>query len=162
MRSPASKIDLLRLAELLDKHQVQYVIIGGAAMALHGMPRMTKDIDLFIPVDVSNNGRLLNALREFSDDEESLNRLSKEWMDKGHSTALEAKTIAVDLLYVAAALRFEDVLSHVVNLEIDGVLVKTLDIDGMLLTKNTSRESDIPDREKLRRLKKVLAEQKND
>jgi hypothetical protein len=38
--------DLLRMAQALAAFEVEYVVIGGAAMALHGFARMTKDIDL--------------------------------------------------------------------------------------------------------------------
>lgn len=41
--------DLLRLAQALAAFEVEYVVIGGAAMALHGFARMTKDIDLLPP-----------------------------------------------------------------------------------------------------------------
>jgi hypothetical protein len=47
--------DLLGLAQALAAFDVEYVVIGGAAMALHGFARMTKDIDLLLPVDPANN-----------------------------------------------------------------------------------------------------------
>jgi hypothetical protein len=53
--------DLLALAKVLANFDVEYVVIGGAAMALHGFARMTKDIDLLLPVDPANNARLLRA-----------------------------------------------------------------------------------------------------
>jgi len=53
--------DLLALAKVLANFDVEYVVIGGAAMALHGFARMTKDIDLLLQVDPANNARLLRA-----------------------------------------------------------------------------------------------------
>jgi hypothetical protein len=53
--------DLLALAKVLANFDVEYVVIGGAAMALQGFARMTKDIDLLLPVDPANNARLLRA-----------------------------------------------------------------------------------------------------
>jgi hypothetical protein len=78
-------------------------------------------------------------------------------MDKGHSTALEGE-IFVDLLYVAASQSFESLKSHVQTVMLEGVSVVTLDVDGMLLTKKTTRETDIPDRLKLERLRNALRE----
>lgn len=149
--------DLLRLAQALSAFDVEYVVIGGAAMALHGFARMTKDIDLLLPVDPSNNRRLLHALESMPENIEALAQLRPEWMDKGHSTALEGE-IYIDLLYVAASRSFEELRQHVQTVVLNGIPVVTLDVDGMLQTKRTTRESDIPDRLKLERLKNAMRE----
>lgn len=147
-----NQADLLALAESLADYGVEYVVIGGAAMALHGFPRMTKDIDLLLPVDPENNKRLLRALESIPNSKEALSALRPEWMDKGFSTALEGE-ISVDLLYVAAENSFESLRKHVQTVMVNGVPIVTLDVDGMLLSKQTTREEDIPDRLKLGRLK---------
>jgi hypothetical protein len=144
--------DFLALAKTLAEFDVKYVIIGGAAMALHGFPRMTKDIDLLLPVDHENNKRLLQALASMPGNTEALTFLQQEWMDKGFSTALEGE-IYIDLLYVAASKSFDELKGHIKVISFNGVPVVTLDVDGLLLTKQTSRETDIPDRLKLERLK---------
>jgi hypothetical protein len=142
----------MALAQALTAAQVEYAVIGGAAMALHGFPRMTKDIDLLLPVSASNNARLLQAFATLPATAGAVKDLRPEWMDKGFSTALEAE-IFVDLLYVAASTSFEDVRHHIQTVMYQGVPVVTLDVDGMLLTKRTTRESDVPDRIKLERLR---------
>jgi len=38
--------DFQRLVEALERHNVQYVIIGGVAMVLHGSARVTQDLDI--------------------------------------------------------------------------------------------------------------------
>ena len=149
--------DLLKLAQALAAFDVEYVVIGGAAMALHGFARMTKDIDLLLPVDPANNSRLLRALESMPQNTEALAQLRPEWMDKGHSTALEGE-IYIDLLFVAASKSFEELRQHIQTVPLNGIPVVTLDVDGMLQTKRTSRESDIPDRLKLERLKNALRE----
>lgn len=147
--------DLLGLAQALAAFDVTYVVIGGAAMALHGFPRMTKDIDLLLPVDCANNSRLLRALESMPQNTQALAQLRPEWMDKGHSTALEGD-IYIDLLYVAASRSFEELRQHIQTVVLNDVPVVTLDVDGMLQTKRTPRASDIPDRLKLERLKNAM------
>jgi hypothetical protein len=147
--------DLLSLAQALAAFDVEYVVIGGAAMALHGFARMTKDIDLLLPVDPVNNSRLLRALESMPQNAAALAQLRPEWMDKGHSTALEGE-IYIDLLYVAASRSFEELRQHIQTVVLNGIPVVTLDVDGMLQTKRTTRESDIPDRLKLERLKNAI------
>jgi hypothetical protein len=149
--------DLLSLVQALADFDVEYVLIGGAAMALHGFARMTKDIDLLLPVDPANNIRLLRALESMPQNTAALKELRLEWMDKGHSTALEGE-IYIDLLYVAASRSFEELRKHIQTVMLNGVPVVTLDVDGMLQTKRTSRETDIPDRLKLERLKNAMRE----
>jgi hypothetical protein len=155
-----SKEDLIELVLSLANSGVEYIVIGGAAMALHGFPRMTKDIDLLLPIDSENNKRLLKALEAVSDSlkgGEALGKLRPEWMNKGFSTSLEAD-ISVDLLYVAADCSFEDLRGHIKIVIFNGVPITTLDVDGMLLSKKTTREDDIPDRIKLGRLKNAQIE----
>ena len=46
--------DLAVLAKALADFGVEYALIGGTAMAVHGFARATKDIDLLLPVDAGN------------------------------------------------------------------------------------------------------------
>jgi len=50
---------------LLDKHHVEYMIIGGYALAFHGKPRNTGDLDVWINISVSNANKLLEAIADF-------------------------------------------------------------------------------------------------
>lgn len=57
--------DFKEFAELLNAHRVEYLVVGGYALAAHGHPRYTGDIDFWIRPDPDNISRLLNALTEF-------------------------------------------------------------------------------------------------
>jgi hypothetical protein len=57
--------DVLEFLRLLERHEVDYVIVGGVAVILHGYPRLTGDIDFFYDRTLENTGRLFNALHEF-------------------------------------------------------------------------------------------------
>ncbi len=117
--------DLVLLSQALASFGVEYALIGGTAMAVHGFSRATKDIDLLLPVDADNNARLLQALASIPGNSQALTAMRREWMDKGHSTALEGE-IFVDLLYVAASQSFESLKSHVQTVMFNGVPVVTL------------------------------------
>ena len=153
--------DITSLAKALRRHGVNYVLIGGAAMAVHGFPRMTKDLDLFLPIDPENNKRLMKALKDVSHSTQALKALRPEFMDQGYSTSFEGE-IAIDLLYVAASKKFDDLRGHIKHINFNGVEVSTLDVDGMLESKQTNREEDIPDRLKLQRLRTALFDQERD
>ena len=54
--------DFKELLELLEKHNVDYMIVGGYAVAFYGYPRFTKDIDIFFESNITNIQKIINAL----------------------------------------------------------------------------------------------------
>ena len=150
-RAPATADILLVLREL-EAHGVRYALLGGAAMAVHGFPRMTRDIDCIFPVDRRNNAKLMAALEAIAAQRRIDHFPKREWLDQGFSTAAEGE-IALDILFVAASRKFAEYAKHIEEREIDGVRFKVLDLDGMLLSKETGRPQDLADIRKLRQLK---------
>ena len=57
--------DLREFIELLNAKGVEYVVVGGFAVAWHGHPRFTADIDFLVRPDPTNAGRVVEALRDF-------------------------------------------------------------------------------------------------
>lgn len=57
--------DFKDLFALLNKHGVEYIIVGSYALAFHGSPRYTGDIDILIHSETLNAEKILNALKEF-------------------------------------------------------------------------------------------------
>ena len=57
--------DFKELLGLFNSHKVEYLIVGGYALAFHGAPRFTGDIDLLVKADSENAKRILGALDEF-------------------------------------------------------------------------------------------------
>jgi hypothetical protein len=59
------RTDFKELLELFNKHKVEYLVVGGYALAFHGAPRFTHDIDLFVRPTSENAERILTALDDF-------------------------------------------------------------------------------------------------
>lgn len=57
--------DFRDLLALLNDHEVKFMIVGGYALAFHGAPRFTGDIDVFIKPDTENAQRVIDALADF-------------------------------------------------------------------------------------------------
>jgi hypothetical protein len=57
--------DFREFFALLNEHEVKFIIVGGYALAFHGAPRFTGDIDVFIKPDRENAIRILAALADF-------------------------------------------------------------------------------------------------
>jgi hypothetical protein len=57
--------DFRDLFALFNAHGVEYMIVGGYALAFHGAPRYTGDMDIYVKADVANAQRVIAALTEF-------------------------------------------------------------------------------------------------
>lgn len=54
----------------LDKYKVEYILIGGYAVILHGLPRTTQDMDIILKMSVDNISAFQNALKSLYDDKD--------------------------------------------------------------------------------------------
>jgi hypothetical protein len=57
--------DFREFIRCLKDHNVEYLIVGGYAVALHGHPRYTKDLDVWINISANNAGKIVAAIRDF-------------------------------------------------------------------------------------------------
>ncbi len=128
-------------------------------MALHGFPRMTKDVDLILPRKPANNRKLLAALEALREPLHLEQIPARKSLDGGFSTAAEGD-LGIDLLFVAASRTFEEYREHIIEVAVDDVRVKLLDIDGMIVSKDTGRPEDVADRERLMRLRRDMGARK--
>ena len=71
----------MHVLDALAKHKVDYILVGGVAVILHGIERLTRDIDIFIKMEHRNIERLRNALHSIFDDE-SINEITLEELQK--------------------------------------------------------------------------------
>jgi hypothetical protein len=149
MSDQASLLDLLaRFA----REGVEYVLIGGQAVRLNGFLRSTEDIDVLLRPGRDNGVRVIRALNHLP----SSSELDPAWFDPAADepeSIRVADELLVDLLFNANGQTWESVQPWVQRLDIDGVPVQVLDIDGLLRTKTTYREKDILDRQALMRLR---------
>ncbi len=147
--------DLDELAKALNDHDVEYAVIGGTAMMFHGFPRATKDIDLLLPLSHENNKKLYAALKTLPFNQKALQHLELEILNKGYSTAIEGD-IAIDILFVANKMKFDAFRQFLERHDFNGYKVATLSLDGLIKSKETTRDSDKLDVAKLRRLRMAL------
>jgi hypothetical protein len=74
--------DFRDLLALFNAHKVEYMIVGGYALAFHGAPRYTGDLDIFVRPDSENAQRILAALDEFGFGSVGLSAADFESLDK--------------------------------------------------------------------------------
>jgi hypothetical protein len=68
MDAPLLTDDFKEFLRLLNANHVEYLLVGGYAVGLHGYPRATVDLDVWVRATLANAGRVLQALREFGFD----------------------------------------------------------------------------------------------
>ena len=88
--------DFKELLELFNSHKVEYLIVGGYALAFHGAPRVTGDIDLFVHPAPENARRILAALAEFGF--ESLALSVDELTKPGMVVQLGVPPVRIDII----------------------------------------------------------------
>ena len=147
--TPGTANRVVRVCRLLNRHRARYLVAGGVAANLHGSVRATRDVDVLFPLEVANAERVLAALAELP------------W---GIARELDAAEVVrkpftivgddprVDLLTVAAKVRFVAAWPRRVVRRIEGVRVPYLGLDDLIRSKQTGRLSDAADIEVLRGL----------
>ncbi len=88
--------DFRRLLELFNAHSVEHVIVGGYALAFHGAPRFTGDLDLYVRPTCENAERILTALAEFGFG--SLNLTVEDFSTPGRVVQLGVAPVRVDIV----------------------------------------------------------------
>jgi hypothetical protein len=150
MTSGAERLRLLELCKLLNESGARYLVAGGHACALHGMVRSTKDVDILIPRDEENARRVHAALL----------RLPYKIAAEHDPKELVSKPVTiigddprVDILLAAGKTNFDKAWPRHATREVDGVVVPFLDLDSLILSKETDRPRDGADLVELRYLK---------
>ncbi|MEM7373699.1 MAG: nucleotidyltransferase [Bacteroidota bacterium] len=140
--------DFREFIELLNAKGVKYLVIGGYAVAFHGHPRYTKDIDFWIWLNEQNAERMIEVLNDFGF--ASLGILKDDFLDKDMVIQLGYPPNRIDLLTDLDAVDFETCYSTREEVELDGLMVSFLDLENLILTKRAAgRLQDLADIEKL-------------
>ncbi len=143
-RSRAATLDdLKRLLSALNAEGADYLLIGGYALLAHGYARATVDIDLLVPARREAAEPIRRALLVLSD--KSARDLAPEWFEEGEGIRV-ADEIVVDLLFRTCGETFDSLRAFEEVVDLDGVPVRTLNLRGLLRTKQSSRQRDIDDR----------------
>lgn len=140
---PASVEDLKLLLRSLESHRVDYLLIGGYALYALGYQRGTIDIDIVLRPTVEQGERVKQALMLLPD--QASRELMPEWFADG-DTIRVADAFVVDLMFNACGESYESLLPYAITIDFDGIPVRTLNLEGLLKTKQTSRDKDKLDR----------------
>jgi predicted nucleotidyltransferase len=157
----------LEVFNALNNANIRYVVIGGTAIVLYGVPRSTHDVDLLLAMDETN---LLKAIHELetlgyktrlpvkSTDFASETK-RKEWMEQKNMQAFTfhksgKEFLTVDFVF-GQPIDFDSVYERRILKMMDGIEIPLISVDDLIeLKKNANRKQDISDIESLNKLRR--------
>lgn len=140
--------DFKDLLELFNEHNVEYVIVGGYALAFHGAPRFTGDIDLHVNPRTGNAANILAALHAFGFGSLDLSERDSTSPDK--VVQLGVPPVRIDIITSITGVTWDQVDRGKVPGEYGPVAVYYLGRDQLIANKKaTGRAKDAADLEAL-------------
>jgi len=131
--------DFVEFIECCDARDVKFLIVGGYALAAHGHPRATKDLDVWILISQENAERLIQALSDFGMDSVGLE--TSDFLEPGMVIQLGYPPVRIDLLTSASGVEFEDCWSRRMLVNVGSVEAGFISLDDLIANKQASGRS---------------------
>lgn len=140
--------DFLEFIRLLEEEQVEYLVVGGYAVGIHGFPRYTGDIDFFVAVSEPNAAKLLKVFESFGFGDIGLR--SVDFLEPDFVVEIGREPRKIQVLTGIDGVAFDDCYSRRVEVEVGGLGVKFIGKDDLIRNKTASaRPKDRIDVEEL-------------
>jgi len=140
--------DFTGFLQLLNDNQVRYLVTGGYAVAVHGYPRYTKDLDIWIDLSRDNAQKLIAALDEFGF--ASLNLAEQDFFEPGTVIQLGYPPNRIDLLTTITGVDFSNCFESRIVVRVGDVDVNFISLDNLRKNKRAvGRPQDLADLDNL-------------
>jgi hypothetical protein len=140
--------DFKELFECLNENNVEYVVVGGYAVAFHGAPRLTGDIDVYFDAEKANAEQLVRALDDFGFG--SLNLTTDDFSVLGSVIRLGVPPVRIDLMNQIDGVDWHEVWGGRMQANYDGVPIDYIGRAELVRNKQaTGRLKDRADLEAL-------------
>ena len=132
----------------LNASRVRYLVVGGYAVAMHGHPRYTKDLDVWVDCTAANAKRVVRAFSDFGF--ESLGVKASDFEQPDRILQMGFPPNRIDVLTSLAGIDFATCFKLRVIVEFDGVPVNFIDVENLKANKRAAgRLQDLADVENL-------------
>ncbi len=136
--------DFKEFVELLIIKKAEYLIVGGYAVGVHGHPRYTGDLDIWLNPTKENATKILNCVNEFGF--ESFQLSIEDFMKEGNVIQLGYPPLRIDLLTQIDGVTFMECYENKKLVEIDGLIINFIGYNDLIKNKSSSgRLRDIDD-----------------
>ena len=140
--------DFKEFVALLKKHEAQYMIVGGYAVGVHGYPRYTGDLDIWLNPTTTNAGRILRAIDEFGFG--SFNLTVEDLTKEGNVIQFGQPPLRIDLLTSIDGVAFDACYANRKVVTFGGLPMNFIGYHDLITNKKaTGRHRDLDDVENL-------------
>lgn len=140
--------DFKELLALLNSHNVEYLVVGAFALAHHGAPRFTGDLDILVKSDTENAWRIISCLNEFGF--ASVGLKATDFTVPGQVVQLGVSPVRIDFLTTLTGVDWQEAYAGKIKGVLAGIPVFYLGKDAMLKNKKSlGRKKDLADIESL-------------
>ena len=140
--------DFQEFFKSLNKHAVEYVVVGAYALAFHGRPRATDDLDVFVAANPANADRVLTALADFGF--AGLNITQADLSSGRFFFRLGRAPYQIDILTHLEGTSWQEVWGNRIESDYGGVPVHVIGREQLIQAKRSSgRQHDLGDVERL-------------
>jgi len=143
--------DFVEFIECCAAREVRFLVVGGYALAAHGHPRATKDLDVWIMIDPANAERLIEALNDFGMGSVGLE--ADDFLEPEIVVQLGYPPMRIDLITSATGVDFEQCWGNRVQVPVGSVVAGFISREDLIANKMASaRPQDLVDVDILRNL----------
>jgi hypothetical protein len=140
--------DFADFLKLLSSHGVEFLLIGGYAVGIHGYPRGTADLDVWIASTPVNAQRIVDALRDFGFTTPELT--PSLFLDPDKVVRMGVPPLRIDILTTIAGVSFDDCFGRRDVVSVGDVQVPVISLPDLKANKQaTGRSQDLADIEHL-------------
>jgi predicted nucleotidyltransferase len=140
--------DYKDMLQALCAEKVKFLLVGAYALAAHGYPRATMDIDFWVMPSTENAKAVIQALKRFG---APLHNLTEsDFQTEGVIFQIGVAPRRIDIITAVDGLTFEEAFAHAVAVEMEGIEIRIPSISDLIINKRASgRTKDLADAEML-------------
>ena len=148
MDAPLLTDDFKEFLRLLNAHRVDYLLVGGYAVGLHGYPRATVDLDVWISATLENADRIVQALRAFGFDLPALE--PHLFVDPKSIVRFGTPPFRIEIMTSIDGVEFDACRARALRFDVEGVSVPVISLDDLKANKRAAgRNKDLADLDNL-------------
>jgi predicted nucleotidyltransferase len=141
--------DFIDFVSLCNKYAVEYLVIGGYAVSIHGYPRSTKDLDICIKISEENAEKMVRVINDFGF--ASLKLTKEDFLKKNFITQLGHDPVRIDILNDIDGVPFDEAWLNKKIIQYEGATINFIGYNDLIKVKEKSgRPQDIADISKLK------------
>jgi hypothetical protein len=137
--------DFEDFVKLLNQYEIEYMVVGGYALAFHGKPRHTGDLDIWINISEKNASGMLKVLNDFG--MSSMRFKKADFLKSGYMTQIGYPPLRIDILNSIDGVEFDDAVKHMNRIEIEkDIFLNYIGLNEFIKNKQASgRMQDLAD-----------------